>query len=201
VRIASASRDIPAEVSPSVVMVWSRSPEAVRAGSGFVIGTNRIATCAHLVRDATQIVVIAGDGRRLEARLGPFEAVHDIAILNSSSPLPPSLRLGDSDLARPGEAVAVTGYPADTVPGEAPQVPVLATLRGSLAGKVTRPSPANDLVDLLQLRAEIGPGFSGGPVYSVQDGRVLGLASFRLNNQPGAGFATPVNVLRRLAGL
>jgi S1-C subfamily serine protease len=46
----------------------------------------------------------------------------------------------------------------------------------------------------------VNQGNSGGPVYSLRDGSVVGVVRSLMVEERGMSFASPVNTLRRLLG-
>src|SRR5206468_1963807 len=130
---------------------------------------------------------------------GPVDPYQDVALLACRGPLPPPLALGNSDVVREGDEVAVTGYPVVDKFLNLGYAPLSSTNRGAISARQRRMT-AGGTVEELQTDAAINHGNSGGPVYSTRDGSVLGLASAILPHEHGIGFATPVNALRRLLG-
>lgn len=183
-------------VRPSVVLVIARTPSGVRRGTGFIVGPNTIVTCAHTVQGSVQLTVRTAAGGYLSVTPGGLDSVNDIAVLRSSETLPNPLRLRDTPV-REREPVAVTGYTiTDELAGPYTR-PISHTVAGSIEGFVSRDSPDGHRLSLVQVDADISPGHSGGPVYCLRDGTVVGMVSFRVINERVVGFAITVDNLRR----
>lgn len=190
-------QEIIARVKSSVVLVLARTAAGWGSGSGVVLDSNRVATCAHVVKDALQTLVLTADGRQLGATVAAADTTDDVAVLVTGAGLPPAATLGNSDQVREGDEVAVTGFPVvDKFYAEG-FAAAASTSRGSIAAR------RNQLVEgvlseRLQTDATMNPGNSGGPLYSLRDGSVIGLAQSMMAEERGLYFATTVNALRRL---
>jgi len=123
----------------------------------------------------------------------------DLALLKIGRSNTPSLRLGDSDEARPGQEVFIFGYP-----GVVSNHPVLSAgtalvptfTKGVISAK--RETVFNTPV--IQTDANISPGNSGGPALNLQ-GEVIGVANMGTLEDSGqfaAGFnfLVPSNLVR-----
>jgi S1-C subfamily serine protease len=192
-----SSQEIIGRVKPSVVLVTASVPRGVSSGTGFVVGPGEVATCAHVVNGASRITLVTAEGHQLKAALVATDSLYDVAVLRCGEELPAALALGMMDIAREGDEIAVTGYPVMSKFLEMGYVPTSSTTRGTVSARRTRLLDGKP-VEELQIDAAINSGVSGGPVYSIQDGTVLGLASAKMLEEQGIGFATPVDALRRL---
>jgi S1-C subfamily serine protease len=143
-------------------------------------------------------MLVLPDGRQAVAVVERQDPLNDLALLSTSVDLPPALVLAETGRVEPGESIAVTGFPGE---GNAQGVAGDLTVTGALAGWVTRESPAGERVQMLQVFADIRPGHSGGPVYSLRDGRVFGITSFRVAGPQIIGYATGVPMLREFVGV
>jgi len=191
----AAAQQVVARVRGSVLRIEAEAPAANRRGTGFVIGPRLLVTCAHLVQGTSAIAVALPNGQFLRARLERLDALNDLALLSTLGDLPPALTLDPSGRAEPGEPVAVTGFPSDP---ENAGGGVDFTSAGTLGGWVVRNSPSGERVQMLQVAADIRPGHSGGPLYSLRDGRVLGVMSFRVVGESVTGFAAGIPMLQQL---
>jgi S1-C subfamily serine protease len=186
-------------IKPSVVVVGTfsklRSPQFLMRGTGFAVGDGSlIATNAHVIarpeRGETQevLMVLARNGTELrpqEVRVLVSDAAHDLAVLRLLGPPLPALMLRASDAVREGQAIAFTGFPIGGALGFSP-----VTHRGvisSITPIVLPGGNARELKDksirrlrsgafpIYQLDATAYPGNSGGPLYDVDSGEVLGI--------------------------
>ncbi len=232
---APACADLPdviAQVKPSVVVVGTyqltRSPKFIMRGTGFVVGDGRhVATNAHVIPDKVneaageRLVVLARPAgsamQQREARSVAVDALHDLALLRVDGQALPTLTLHDTGLVREGQSVAFTGFPIGTVLGLSP-----VTHRGiisSVTPIVLPGSNARELnakviqrlksgsFDIYQLDATAYPGNSGGPLYEVSRGEVVGIINMvfvkeskesTLSKPSGISFAIPAHFLRDL---
>ncbi len=192
-------QEVIARVKQSVVLVLVRTAAGWGSGSGVVLDSNRVATCAHVVQDAQQTLVLTSDGRQLNATVAAADPTDDVAVLVTGPGLPPAAALGNSDQAREGDEVAVTGFPVvDKFYAEG-FAPTASTSRGSIGAR-RKQLVGGVLSERLQTDATMNPGNSGGPLYSLRDGSVIGLAQSMMAEERGLYFATTVNALRRLLG-
>lgn len=187
-----------ARVRASVLLVLAKLPDGVSSGTGFVAQSGRVGTCAHVVANAEMIVLISVDGRRFPATVEATDSVNDVAVLRCEGTLPSPLALGNSDKAEDGDEIAVTGYPAFFKFLGLDYQPTPSTSRGTISAHRTHRDASGVTVEQLQTDASMTHGNSGGPVYSIQSGQVLGLAAAGLSQETGLNFASTVNALRKL---
>ncbi len=162
-------------------------------GSGFVFDQDGyIITNAHVVEDATKIVVRLHDEREIEAKVIGSDVKTDIAVIRieGADNLVP-VSLGDSDSLRVGEWVLAIGNPFG----------LDHTLTaGIVSAKGRRISRRNPYDDFIQTDAAINPGNSGGPLVNLS-GQVVGINSAIFSSgggNIGIGFAIPINMAREI---
>ena len=172
-------------------------------GSGVILDPDGyIMTNAHVVEGAQQIRVVLpspvvdspleivpmGKRQILDAKLVGEDKDIDLALLKVEGHSFPTLPLGASRSAHPGELVMAIGTP------EGLQNSV--TL-GIVSSVWRQPDPDQPMV-YVQTDAPINPGSSGGPLVDL-DGYVVGLNTFILTEgggSEGLGFSIPANVVR-----
>ena len=144
-------------------------------GSGVVVESgawgSRILTDAHVVEGAKDLVATIGDGphapARVVARTGQNE---DLAIVDVRLKNQKAARLGSTAQLRPGTAIGVLGYPIpDAFDDEH-----LGRTVSLYSGRVASLRPG-----ALEIDVPIIPGESGGPVFDVNTGDVIGIAESR----------------------
>jgi S1-C subfamily serine protease len=175
------ARAIAANATRSTVKVSAATCQYTSTGSGFVIARGYVVTNAHVVAGARTIRIRTVDG-------GPFDAVPvfddpelDVALLWVPRLDAPALRFAASDPER-GASGATLGYPhggALTIAPAAVAGAYVATGRDIYGDRrVSR--------RILELRAEVDQGDSGGP-FILADGTVGGVvfAEARTDNQVG----------------
>lgn len=157
--------------------------EGAFEGAGFLIDRERgwIVTNAHVVGQSPSNVEVAFAGEEFQpARKIYVDSFADIAII-AVTPKPgrpgasPSLTLPTV-----GDPVGAFGHPLG--------MPFTGT-RGIVSGLTDRLGP-----DLIQIDATIDHGNSGGPVISLLDGRVIGIATSGAGGDKAdrLNFATPI---------
>ena len=230
--VAADLPEVIERVKPSVVVVGTfqltRSPKFIMRGTGFVVGDGRqVATNAHVLPEtldtaaAESLVVIVragGNGvQQRPARSVAVDKAHDLALLRLEGQALPALTLHDSDPVREGQSVAFTGFPIGGVLGLTPVTHrgiVSAITPIVLPGANARQLNARVVqqiksgsFDIYQLDATAYPGNSGGPLYELGRGEVIGLINMVfvkeskesvLSKPSGISFAIPVRYLREL---
>ena len=230
--VAADLPDIIDRVKPSIVVVGTyqltRSPQFMMRGTGFVVADgHHVATNSHVLPDkmneaaGERLVILArpvgSSLQRREAQSVAVDKTHDLALLRVDGPSLPALTLHDSSQVREGQSVAFTGFPIGAVLGLSP-----VTHRGIISAvtPIVLPGPnARNLnanlikrlrsgsFDIFQLDATAYPGNSGGPLYEVNRGEVVGIINMvfvkegkesTLSKPSGISFAIPAQFLRDL---
>jgi len=205
---------------PGVVLVGTHaltdSPRFGFRGTGFVVGQGRyIVTNAHVLPppDAAEserrvVVQVWQGGSRWEMREVRNVALaraHDLVLLQvEGAPLPSSLKLGSEALVREGTEVALIGFPVGGVLGFSH-----VTHRGIVASVtgIALPQPSAQALnerairqiregtfDIYQLDAVAYPGNSGGPLFDVANGTVIGVINMVLTKSREAALSSPTGI-------
>ena len=163
-----------------------------------------IVTNYHVVRPTNNlvtpstIIVETFDGDQFEAEFIGGDRVSDIAVLKidaDASILNP-LIVGNSTKLKPGMAAIALGHPFGVEQAFSMTHGIISGLSRSIQSEAsTIPIPA-----VIQTDADINPGNSGGPLLNSA-GEVIGvntqIRSYS-NTNSGVGFATPINLVRRV---
>ena len=161
-------------------------------GSGFVIDPKGIiVTNDHVIKGSDEIDVIFPDGTTLVAEVVGRDAPTDLAVLRVHPDAPlPSVPLGDSDKALPGDWVLAIGNPFG--------------LGGSLSAGIisarNRDIQSGRYDEFIQTDAAINKGNSGGPLFNMA-GEVIGVNSAILSPSGGSvgiGFSIPSNLVKSI---
>lgn len=221
--------DLPALIErakPSVVLVGTYgpldSPRFGFRGTGFVVGNGRqIVTSAHVLpvdlparTDRRLVVQTYGDDRKWsqrDATVLAIDQVHDLALLNFEGKGVPPLALAGEQAGREGRDVALMGFPIGGALGFSH-----VTHRGIVAARtaIALPAPAAQALneraiaqlrhgafEILQLDITAYPGNSGGPVFDLLSGEVVGVVSMvlvkgtresALSAPTGISYAVPI---------
>ncbi|MBB5205507.1 S1-C subfamily serine protease [Inhella inkyongensis] len=195
-----------ASAKPAVVLVGTYaetdSPRFTFRGTGFVVNEGRsIVTNAHVLPDPSSLaserrVVVQlwrGPGRweMREVQNQALARVHDLVLLAlQGAPAPVSLRLAGESLMREGAEVALMGFPIGGVLGFAHVTHrgVVASVTGIVlpqaSAQTLSPAAVRQLregsFDIYQLDAVAYPGNSGGPLFDVATGEVIGVVNMVL---------------------
>lgn len=225
-----------ARIKPSVVIVGTynalENPRFQLRGTGFVAGHgNWAVTNAHVIPEG----VGAGDASETASRLvvqvrtGPTELsmrqatvleldpTHDLALLRFEGPAVPILAIRDSQQVQEGQTVGLIGFPIGGALGFSP-----VTHRGMISSitTVALPTPTGRQLNaravralregnfqVFQLDATAYPGNSGGPLFDIDSGEVLGVVNMvfvkgsresALTNPSGITYAIPSNFVQLL---
>ncbi|MDM7274998.1 MAG: trypsin-like peptidase domain-containing protein [Thermoprotei archaeon] len=198
--LSKALADIVGEVSKSVVTIYTVKPALdaffglraiAGAGSGFVVGEGLIITNYHVVRGASKVDLVYADGVKSEGRILASDPHKDLALLESRRAGVKPLKLGDSDIMKPGEMVLVVGSPLG-ITGPSISLGVVSAVGRTLVDE----ERGIILEDLIQTDAAINPGNSGGPIVNM-DGEAVGVTTAIIATAQGIGFAIPINTVKR----
>ena len=206
--VGIAERSNPAVVGITALNVEGQGARPRRSdrqeGTGFIFRKDGyILTNNHVVNGANRITVRLFDGREFkDAQLTGIDPNTDIAVLKIEAQGElPVLPFADSDKVKVGQFAIAIGNPF--------QLNYTVTT-GIVSGKGRMLLPAFTMhyQDFIQTDAWINRGNSGGPLLNIQ-GEVIGINSAirRADDAPtaeavkaGAGFAIPINLVRKVSG-
>ena len=192
----ATARTIADAVQDSTVRILAGVCGAAASGSGVVVADGYVVTNAHVVAGARDgaIVVSKVDGVRADARVVLFDPSLDVALLHAPGLAARPLRFATRDPGR-GIVGAALGYPGG---GGLAVVPAAVTGAYRATG---RDIYDEDRVDreILELRAQIDRGDSGGP-FVLPDRTIGGLIFAEARTDPEVGYAlSPTAVAVRIA--
>ncbi len=202
--VVSASGAAPSDIYKSVLRIevatqspdyrapWNAGRFGGGIGTGFLIGKNRILTNAHVVSNASRILInIYGSPKKYPAKVDFIAHDCDLALLSvedfSDFEAFPAFSFGEIPSLE--SQVRVIGYP---IGGDR-----LSVTRG-VVSRIDFQPYAHSRADshlIVQIDAAINPGNSGGPV--VQDGKVVGVAFQGLRQADNTGYIIPTPVINR----
>lgn len=205
-RLSQSVADLSDAVGPSVVHVEASGavvqglPSSEGAGWTFDL-KGHIVTNAHVVRDATDIVVQFADGRALPARFVGEDRSTDIAVIRvePDAALVPARR-AQADTLRRGDRVYAFGSPFGF------KFSMTEGIVSGLGRAADGPTGRGGYSNFIQTDAAANPGNSGGPLVDV-NGRVVGMITAivtanntrafhdRQGQNAGVGFAIPIETL------
>ena len=189
----SVAAGIARTASGSVVRVEAQACDSLDTGTGFAIAPGVVVTNAHVVAGATDVFVSSASeagGHRRHAVVVLFDPSLDVAVLDVPGLEVPSLRWAEGEPAR-GTIGAALGHPRG-----GPLTAVAAAIAASYvaAGRDLSGQRAVDR-PILELRAAIEPGDSGGP-FILADGSVGGVVFAESRSDPAVGYALTAAVVR-----
>ena len=192
--------DIFEKTEPGVVRVNVQRENAVDGvggiGSGFVFDKKgHVITNAHVVKDATKMVVTFLDGRSYNAEIIGVDEYTDIAVIkvNADLSLLQPVLLGDSSTLKVGEKIAAIGNPFG----------LSGSMTSGIVSQLGRLLPTENqysIPDVIQTDAAINPGNSGGPLLNMMGG-VVGINTAiqsATGEFTGVGFAIPSQTVAKI---
>lgn len=161
-------------------------------GSGIVIdGTGYLLTNAHVVAQASRILVTLSDGKTYKARLINLSEDHDLALLKiDAGKTIAAIDLGRSKELMIGETVIAIGNPFG-LENTVTRGVVSAKDRRIIRDGRTLPGT------FLQTDAAINPGNSGGALINI-DAELVGINTAVHATGQGIGFAIPIDRAREV---
>jgi S1-C subfamily serine protease len=184
-------------MKPSVVLLTMRVPPEKKKngyddayGTGLVVASGSwgsdILTVAHVVDGAWGLHATIGNHEKVPARVIAVNSETDVALVRTPRANLPALTLGAATDLRDqvGRDVGLLGYP---IPDEF-QDEQLGLATSLDTGRL---SSVRD--DALEVTLQIVPGESGGPIFLIDTGKVIGLADSRFDDERSIGFAVPLS--------
>lgn len=166
----------------SVVKIEGQGCGGIVEGSGFVVGTNLIATNAHVVAGIRQPYVLDADGTHTAQPIW-FDPNLDFAVLKVNNLAGDPLVFSGSNIPR-GTAAAVLGYPGG---GNFEADPAAVLDEFTATGRNIYNQSETER-DVYEIRAKVVPGNSGGPLI-LKDGSVAGVVFAESTKYPRIGYA------------
>ena len=158
--------------------------------SGFILTADGyIMTNAHVVEDASEVLVTLPDKREFKAKPIGADKRSDVAVLKIEATGLPTVKVGDVDKLRVGEWVMAIGSPFG----------LENTVTAGIVSAKKRDT--GDYLPLLQTDVAINPGNSGGPLINMR-GEVVGINSqiySRSGGFMGISFAIPIDEAIRVS--
>jgi len=195
--MVAGDRGVPAlaeRLSPTIVRVMVRSVgDDLRVVSGVIFRTDGLVlTSATEVAGSGSLEVELHDGGRHEAELVGFDRPTDVAVLRIDADGLPVAVLGSSADLEPGTPTVAFGCPHSADEG-----PRLTTgVISSLGRRVEADGSA--LHGMIQTDAPIEAAAAGGPLVDAT-GAVIGITTAASDATAGFGYATPIDLVSRVA--
>ncbi len=160
------------------------APRERGVASGFILSADGyVMTNAHVVENASEVIVTLTDKREFKGKLIGSDKRTDVALLKIEATGLPRATIGDPKAIRVGQWVLAIGSPFGL---ENTVTAGIVSAKGRDTG---------DLLPFIQTDASINPGNSGGPLINMR-GEVIGINSQILSGSGGSigiSFAIPVD--------
>ena len=167
-----------------------RAPPSKGVGSGFIVSSDGyVLTNAHVVSDASEVIVTLTDRREFPAKVIGIDKASDVALIKIAATGLPTVRFGDPSKLRPGQWAIAIGSPFGF------ENSVTAGVISAL-GRPLNDGNNSSYVTFIQTDAAVNPGNSGGPLFNI-DGEVIGINSqiySRTGGYMGVSFAIPIDL-------
>ena len=167
-----------------------RTPPSRGVGSGFIVSSDGyVLTNAHVVADASEVIVTLTDRREFPAKVIGIDKASDVALIKIAATGLPTVRFGDASKLRPGQWAIAIGSPFGF------ENSVTAGVISAL-GRPLSDGSQTGYVTFIQTDAAVNPGNSGGPLFNI-DGEVIGMNSqiySRTGGYMGVSFAIPIDL-------
>jgi serine protease Do len=156
-------------------------------GSGFIVSPDGyVLTNAHVVADASEVMVKLTDRREFKAKVVGTDPQTDVAVLRIDAKNLPTVKLGNSNAVRVGEWVVAIGSPFGFE----------NSVTSGIVSAKARSLPDGSYVPFIQTDVAVNPGNSGGPLFNMK-GEVIGINSqiySSTGGYQGLSFAVPIDV-------
>ena len=166
----------------SVVKLEGQGCGGIVEGSGFVVGSNLVATNAHVVAGIKHPYVEDDNGTHSGTVIW-FDPNLDFAVVRVSNLAGDSLVISNKNIPS-GTAAAVLGYPGG---GSFTASPAAVRQQFTANGRDIYGRGNTDR-DVYELQAAVRPGNSGGPLIAA-DGTVIGVIFAESTNYSNVGYA------------
>jgi serine protease Do len=159
-------------------------------GSGFILTSDGfVMTNAHVVEDASEVLVTLTDKREFKAKLVGVDKRTDVAVVKIDATGLPAVKVGDVSKLRVGEWVMAIGSPFG----------LENTVTAGIVSAKQRDT--GDYLPFIQTDVAINPGNSGGPLINMR-GEVVGINSqiySRSGGFMGISFSIPIDEAIRVS--
>lgn len=191
---ASSLREELQRLEPAVVAILAIDINGdAQQGTGFIVRPDGlVVTCEHVIRDAATVEVHWSSALSRPSEIATVVSQDDhadVALLQLSGYNYPTIPLAEVRDIRVGDAVATLGYPVGDILG----LTDLSVTRG-IVSALRR----NDIgvVELVQTDAPIFMGNSGGPLFDLDLGGVVGVVRAKgIEELDGINFASGLEAL------
>lgn len=153
-------------------------------GSGFLFNTKGdIVTNAHVVKDASYIVVTTSDGQELIGQVIGISDETDIALVRVLDLAGKEPMAMETSIVKKGIEVFALGSP-NNIANTSTEGKILSVGKSFFEDYTYK--------DLYEMNAAIQQGSSGGPLIDAHTEKIVGINSLVLKDDPSIGYAIPI---------
>ncbi len=174
---AASPESVYQRASPSVVYVVGLGEKFSSQGSGVIVAPNIIATNCHVIKSVKAITVLSAS-QKSSAVAVYADLKRDVCLLSAGIAGGVPARLGSATALKVGQRVYAIGAPRGLALSLSDGI--VSSLRGDSSSQ------------MVQTTAQISPGSSGGGLFD-DEGRLVGLTTYRIKDSEGLNFSLPVN--------
>lgn len=184
------------QVGPAIVRLEVDGADGTTSLSGVLFRDDgMILTSAHSLRGSSAVDAVLADGRRLPATVLGLDDATDVAVVHVEGDGLPVVVLGSTERLAVGATAVVIGSPLGVDGG-----PFATTGVISATARKVATADGRWLHGMIQTDAPIAAGCIGGALVDTA-GAVIGIVtSSGAASEDGFGFATPIELARRVAG-
>jgi len=188
--IPGAPRQGPRPNKPQQPQLPQEEERPRGVGSGFILTADGyVMTNAHVVEDASEVMVTLPDKREFKARIIGADKRSDVAVVKIEATGLPAVKVGDISRLRVGEWVIAIGSPFG----------LENTVTAGIVSAKQRDT--GEYLPFIQTDVAINPGNSGGPLINMR-GEVVGINSqiySRSGGFMGISFSIPIDEAIRVS--
>ncbi|MDN7241734.1 trypsin-like peptidase domain-containing protein [Planococcus sp. N028] len=181
--VVAPKKDLSSTIANAKSYVYTMYTD-LEQGSGFLFNSKGdILTNAHVVKDASYVVLTNSDGQEFTGQVIGISETTDVALVRVeelAGKEPMEMEMSQVDV---GTEVFALGSPEN--------ISNTAT-EGEITGVNKNFSDDYEYKDLYEMNATIKKGSSGGPLIAAESERILGINSIILEKNPKIGYAIPI---------
>lgn len=195
-QLSWAEADVPADLSADIAIAIALGASVLRIeaprvgggyafGSGVMVAADTLVTNCHVTRQAREVHVVRG-GARWSATGQVADIAHDLCLLRVPGVEGRAAMLGQAGALKIGQAVSAHGFTGGL------------SMQHSSGAVVALHS--HDGAQVIQASNRFSSGASGGGLFDEQ-GRLVGILTFRLPGMAAHYFAAPVEWVQQLLSM
>lgn len=177
------------------IIYLDNNGQSWKIGTGFSVDDKgHILTANHVIDGAQNVIISYSNGVTTTTipAIGSMRFPDlDMAILYADLSIPPVTIQGQDMNSHIGSTVGFIGYPLISPVNGIPS-PIETTTRGTVSGLIPF-TYQNQQVPVYVIGANANHGNSGGPVFSLGSGEVIGIINQKVSNMEGMAISTAID--------